>query len=93
MRLSVKKTGKVCRMRFSGSFVSNRPNGLAEKHIIKVYVGTDGAHQDEFLRGDHPETMFRGSIATPSLEAAIINAKYVNSNPLDRISRDFQQTA
>ena len=62
----------------------------AEKHIIKVYVGTDGVHQDEFLRGDHPETMFRGSIATPSLEAAIINAKYVNSNPLDRISRDFQ---
>ena len=33
----------------------------AEKHIIKVYVGTDGAHQDEFLRGDHPETMFRGA--------------------------------
>lgn len=63
---------------------------VAEKHIIKVYVGTDGAHQDEFLRGDHPETMFKGSIATPSLEAAIINAKYVNSNPLDRISRDFK---
>lgn len=63
---------------------------IAEKHIIKVYVGTDGAHQDEFLRGDHPKTMFKGSIATPSLEAAIINAKYVNSNPLDRISRDFK---
>ena len=63
---------------------------IAEKHIIKVYVGTDGLHQDEFLRGDHPNTLFRGSIATPSLEAAIINAKYVNSNPLDRISRDFQ---
>lgn len=62
---------------------------IAEKHIIKVYVGTDGLHQDEFLRGDHPNTLFRGSIATPSLEAAIINAKYVNSNPLDRISRDF----
>lgn len=62
----------------------------AEKHIIKVYVGTDGVHQDEFLRGDHPGTLFRGSIATPSLEAAIINAKYVNSNPLDRISRDFE---
>ena len=63
---------------------------VAEKHIIKVYVGTDGIHQDEFLRGDHPKTMFKGSIATPSLEAAIINAKYVNSNPLDRISRDFK---
>ena len=34
----------------------------AEKHIIKVYVGTDGAHQDEFLRGDHPETMFREAL-------------------------------
>jgi hypothetical protein len=63
---------------------------IAEKHVIKVYVGTDGLHQDEFLRGDHPNTLFRGSIATPSLEAAIINAKYVNGNPLDRIARDFQ---
>lgn len=63
---------------------------IAEKHIIKVYVGTDGIHQDEFLRGDHPTALFKGSIATPSLEAAIINAKYVNSNPLDRISRDFE---
>lgn len=63
---------------------------IAEKHIIKVYVGTDGMRQDEFLRGNHPTTLFRGSIATASLEAAIINAKYVNSNPLDRISRDFQ---
>lgn len=63
---------------------------IAEKHVVKVYVGMDGLHQDEFLRGDHPTTLFRGSIATPSLESAIINAKYVNSNPLDRIARDFQ---
>ena len=63
---------------------------IAEKHIIKVYVGTDGLHQDEFLRGDHPGTLFRGSIATASLETAVINAKYVNSNPLDRVSRDFK---
>ena len=63
---------------------------IAEKHVVKVYVGTGGDHQDEFLRGDHPATLFKGSIATPSLEAAVINAKYVNSNPLDRIARDFQ---
>ena len=63
---------------------------IAEKHIIKVYVGTDGLHQDEFLRGDYPDTLFRSSIATASLEAAIINAKYVNRNPLDRVSRDFK---
>ena len=73
-----------CQLRFEPA------RWIAEKHIVKVYVGTDGLHQDEFLRGDHPSTLFRGSIATPSLEAAIINAKYVNSNPLDRIARDFQ---
>lgn len=60
---------------------------IAEKHVIKVYVGTDGLHQDEFLRGDHPRTLFRGSIATASLEAAIINAKYVNSNPRPFVQR------
>lgn len=63
---------------------------IAEKHIIKVYVGTDGMHQDEFLRGDHPYTLYRGSIATPSLLAGIINSKYVNSSPLDRTAREFQ---
>ena len=63
---------------------------IAEKHIIKVYVGTDGLHQDEFLRGDHPDTLYRGSIATPSLLAGIINSKYANSSPLDRTAREFQ---
>lgn len=63
---------------------------IAEKHVIKVYVGTDGLHQDEFLRGDHPNVLFRGSLATPSLVAGIINAKYVNANPLDRTAREFQ---
>ena len=63
---------------------------IAEKHIIKVYVGTDGLHQDEFLRGDHPDTLYRGSIATSSLVAGIINSKYVNSSPLDRTAREFQ---
>ena len=63
---------------------------IAEKHIIKVYVGTDGDHQDEFLRGDHPKTMFHGSIATPSIVSAAVNAKYVNASPIERICRDFQ---
>ena len=31
-----------------------------------------------------------GALRPPSLEAAVLNAKYVNSNPLDRIARDFQ---
>ena len=63
---------------------------VVEKHMVKVYAGTGGRHQDEFLRGDHPATLFRGGIVTPSLEAAVINTKYVNNNPLDRIAWDFQ---
>ena len=63
---------------------------VAEKHIVKVYLGTDGLHQDEFIRGDHPKKLFRGSYATSSLISAIINTKYVNSNPLERISKEFQ---
>lgn len=55
-----------------------------------MYVGIDGAHQDEFLREDHPATMLKGSIATPYPEAVIINAKYVNGNLLDRISGNFE---
>ena len=43
----------------------------AEKHIIKVYVGTEGAHQDEFLRGDHPKAYYKdfdGILMTDGLE-------------------------
>ena len=56
-----------------------------ETHKVHVYVGTDGEHQDEFLRGDRPKDLLRNSILTPSLGAAIMNAKYVNSLPLYRI--------
>lgn len=53
-----------------------------EVHTVDVFVGTDGEHQDEFMRGDSPKDLFRGSIATPSLAASILNVKYVNSAPL-----------
>lgn len=62
-----------------------------EKHIVHVYVGTDGDHQDEFIRGDRPKDLLRNSILTPSLGAAILNAKYVNSIPLNRIEQEFQR--
>lgn len=63
---------------------------IAEKHVIKVYVGTDGMHQDEFVRGDHPNILFRGSLATPSLLAGIVNSKYSTASPLDRTARELQ---
>lgn len=62
-----------------------------EVHTVEVFVGTDGYHQDEFLRGDRPKDLFRGSIATPSLVASILNVKYVNSAPLHRIEQEFSR--
>ncbi len=53
-----------------------------EVHTVEVYVGTDGEHQDEFLRGNRPKDLLRNSIVTPSLQASILNVKYVNSAPL-----------
>ena len=62
-----------------------------EVHEVEVYIGTGGDHQDEFLRGDRPKDLLRNSIVTPSLGAAILNAKYVNSLPLNRISQEFDR--
>lgn len=40
-------------------------------------------------RADRPVPFLRGSIATPSLVAGIMNAKYVNGMPLARQEREF----
>ena len=70
--------------------LSHEPESwTVEVHTVDVFVGTDGFHQDEFLRGDRPKDLFRGSIATPSLVASILNVKYVNSAPLHRIEQEF----
>ena len=60
-----------------------------EIHTVEVYVGTDGEHQDEFLRGERPKDLLRNSIVTPSLLASILNVKYVNSSALNRIEQEF----
>lgn len=62
-----------------------------EVHTVEVYVGTDGDHQDEFLRGDRPKDLLRNSIVTPSLLASILNVKYVNSSALNRIEQEFER--
>ena len=62
----------------------------AEDHTVDVALGTDGEHQDEFLRGDHPKRLLRGSIVTASLGAAIMNGKYTNALPLYRIEQELQ---
>lgn len=62
-----------------------------EVHTVEVYVGTDGEHQDEFLRGDRPKDLLRSSIVTPSLLASILNVKYVNSSALHRVEQEFER--
>ena len=62
-----------------------------EVHTVEVYVGTDGDHQDEFLRGDRPKDLLRNSIVTASLLASILNVKYVNSSALHRIEQEFKR--
>ena len=62
-----------------------------EEHTVDVYVGTSGDHQDEFLRGKRPKDLLRNSIVTPSLGAAILNGKYVNAMPLNRIEQELDR--
>ena len=64
---------------------------IAELHTVEVYVGTKGERQDEFLRGKHSRNLLKGSILTSSLGAAILNGKFVNSIPLDRIEKEFER--
>lgn len=62
-----------------------------EIHTVEVYVGTNGDHQDEFIRGNRPKDLLRNSIVTPSLLASILNVKYVNSSALNRIEQEFER--
>ena len=62
-----------------------------EVHTVEVYVGTGGDHEDEFLRGQKPKYVIPNSIETPSLGGAILNGKYVNALPLNRISQEFDR--
>ena len=57
------------------------------EHHIKVYKGRNGT----IIKGKHPKEMLNNSIATPSLAAFIMNAKYVNAVPLYRQEQEFER--
>ena len=59
-----------------------------EEHHVKVYAGKK---TEEIVRAPHPETLLRGSLVSPSLEAAVMNAKYVNAVPLYRQEQEFER--
>lgn len=60
-----------------------------EEHHVVVYASK--ADDDTIARADHPGYLLRGSLVSPSMEAAIINAKYVNACPLYRQEKDFER--
>lgn len=59
-----------------------------EEHHIKVYVGKE---TEEIIRAPHPGCLLRGSLVSPSLEAAVMNAKYVNAVPFYRQEKEFER--
>lgn len=59
-----------------------------EEHHVFVYAGKDN---ETIVRADRPADLLRNSIVTPSLEAAVLNGKYVNALPLYRIEQEFKR--
>lgn len=59
---------------------------IAERHHVHVYADK---HSDTIVKADRPADLLRNSIVTPSLEGAVINAKFVNHIPFDRLSKEF----
>lgn len=59
-----------------------------EEHHIGVYASKTDEHM---VKADHPKALLHGSLASPSLAAAIINGKYVNAVPLYRLEQEFRR--
>ena len=59
-----------------------------EAHHVGVYKSKKDNH---FKKAKHPGYLLRNSLVSPSLEAAILNAKYVNAIPLYRQEQEFQR--
>lgn len=63
-----------------------RAKYLKHEDIVHVYAGKDINGEDCIVKADSPKVLMRNSILTPSLFGSIFEAKYVNSQPLNRIS-------
>ena len=61
----------------------------AVEHHIAVYASKK---TDKIVKAEHPVELWGNSIATPSLVAAIMNAKYTNHMPLHRIAAELERT-
>ena len=63
------------------------PNEVVEHHVA-IYA----ARKDDWIvRVPHPAELLVHSVATSSLVAAIMNAKYTNAMPLYRIAQEMER--
>ena len=64
----------------------------ATKEVVEHHVAVYAArNNDKIVRAPHPAQLLVHSVATPSLVAAIMNAKYTNAMPLYRISQEMER--
>lgn len=61
-----------------------------EEHEVYVY-GCEDTTCSNIVRATKDPSLLRGSVATPSIVAAIMNGKYVNSVPLARHENEFSR--
>ena len=61
---------------------------LVDEHHVHVYASKK--NDGRIVKAPRPADLFRDSIATPTLVATVMNAKYTNAMPLDRQVRTFK---
>ena len=59
------------------------------EHHVAVYASKS---EDRIVKAPHPAELLGNSVATPSLVAAVMNAKYTNAMPLYRIEQEFERS-
>lgn len=58
------------------------------EHHIGVYAGKEDGR---VVKAKHPKSLLHGSTVSASLAAAIMNGKYVNACPLNRMEQEFER--
>ena len=64
----------------------------ATKEVVEHHVAVYAArNEDKIVRAPRPAELLVHSVATPSIVAAVMNAKYTNAMPLYRIAQEMER--
>ena len=59
-----------------------------EEHHVGVYASKN---DERIVKAKHPKSLLHGSLVSASIAAAIINGKYINACPLNRMEQEFER--